>query len=160
MRRATGPRLGLAYEEALSGAQYVEGAAHLHGPISIRLSAEAPSLCDLVRRRTIAVRGVLEAPGIAARAPVEGEIRLSGSRDRLVAYRLSFVDDEGRPLLFVAHKRLVPRHLYASLTVLTGTIEEASGVVRARCTLRFDVRTDLSSALRTLRLFRPDLDRD
>lgn len=164
MRLALGARLtaiGFSFEETLSGAFYPREAPHRHAPVVVTLRATAPSLRAFVSTWSLSVDGTIEAPQIASRARVAGSIVHARSGGRpLASYRLAFTDDRGEPVTLLLVKRLVPRHPYASWTVLTGSFRDAGDARLAECVVRFDARTDLAAYLRSFQLRPPDLARD
>ncbi len=140
-------RLALRFEERLAG--------------SYRFGDERdrPLRLELVATSTgggrFDVTGLIDAPGLAARAPLEGRITLG--RPLRISYALTFPDDAGRSLRLVAEKARLLEHAYASLTTLRGELVETQEERRvAVFAARFDARGDIGWWLSRLRLMPAD----
>lgn len=136
-------RLALRFEERLSG--------------SYRFGEERdrPLRLEIVATSSpgggFDASGVIDAPGLAARAPVAGRLVLG--RPLRIVYELGFQDEGGARLRLVASKAQLFEHAYASLTTLRGEIfGDSSGAPVAVFAARFDARGDLGWWLSRLSL--------
>ncbi len=140
-------RLVLRFEERLAGSyRFGEGRDR---PLRLEIVATSSG------GGRFDATGLLDAPGLAARAPLEG--RVTVARPLRISYELAFRDDRGEPLRLVADKAQLFEHAYAGLTTLRGALVDARyGRRVALFAARFDARGDIGWWLSRLRLLPAD----
>ena len=111
---------------------------------------------DGVRRfakeRTAALLGRLAIEGFAD-GPLEGTVGLAVVAQRRLPYEFGFVAGDGKAYRFRGEKDFTIFELGEPVTLLPMSLYDDTRREVGRATVRFDVRSDLKKALRSLRPF-------
>jgi hypothetical protein len=113
-------------------------------PISVTIHGKTSSTATFMRRRTLTIAGVIDAPRFADHRRIEGTLDASNLfTDRRLEYAFTFLGDDGATYTFTGERRFVPRNVVVSLTLLGGVIRDADLARVGDVLLRFDLRGDL-----------------
>ena len=118
-------------------------------PLAFTLHARSQSLPRFVRAPEVTFTGEVDAPGLADHRPMEGTLGLDVVRTGKLPYAFSFAGNDGKRYRFTGEKTVALRALAASMTELPGAISDETGRQVATAFVRFDLRKDLVSFLRT-----------
>lgn len=118
--------------------------------LSFSVDADATDAVDYLKDGGMQLSGVMRAEGLATEAPAEGRLEVQPLRRR-IAYRLEFEGDDGNLYRFEGQKTLSVFRPFKSATTLPGEIADRHGKLIGRGIVRFDLRRDLVSFLRTFR---------
>lgn len=124
-------------------------------PMVVTIHARSGPIAALRRRPTLAIEGVIEAPGLAEQQRLAGEIdagRLFA--ERRLAYAFTFLGDDGEAYAFTGAKSFARPSLITSFTLLAGAIRDARGDLVGEALLRFDLRGDLVRFAKSFRAAR------
>jgi hypothetical protein len=130
---------GFEFHEALVGSYERPGAAPR--PVALHLHARVEHLIQHLRDHKARVDGSIEAEGLAARAPLLGEMVIDPLRGGVIEYRFTFTGDDGRPYRFAGRKDVVKSAPVASLTTLRGEVHDEGDAIWATAELHFALRT-------------------
>ena len=141
----------IRFRETLAGGYALDrdGGTHLGRPISLALAAQVESLRRLARERSLAIRGGVDAAGLADQRPLRGTLTLLRSSAR---YSCEFTDNGGRACRLQGDQRLSLWGSPTPLTIIDGRISTEAGEPLGRFRLRFDLRSDLWTTLTSIRL--------
>ncbi|MCA9540315.1 MAG: GMC family oxidoreductase N-terminal domain-containing protein, partial [Myxococcales bacterium] len=109
-------------------------------PVEFEIKAEASHLPRFLRDGTARLSGLIEAPPFVTRAAIDGRIRISILRERIIAYVMSFHDDNDRPCTLEGTKHLTPWHPFVSSSEMDVTLRR-EGIELAQGHMAFDFRT-------------------
>ena len=142
--------MGFQFAETMTGT--VEWDAHpgVQHPFSFEVTAEAPSTRDYLQDGKAALRGVVNAPPLVTGADAEGTITIRPVVERIIRYELSF-DADGKAYELVGQKDIRWRAPLHSFTYLPAEILDDEHRRIATCQVRFDLRHDWWSFLRSFR---------
>jgi len=143
---------GVSYRETLSGIFWRLDAPTEVRRIAFTIEAHAPSLIDLARTRTCRVRGTIDAEGLASGRDLEGTVSFRLFSERRMPYRLSFTGDDGNRYELSGQREWSSLAPIESMTTLPASLLDRTGEEVGRATLRFDVRADGASWLKSFRL--------
>jgi hypothetical protein len=118
------------------------------------MTATTDNVRAFARDRTWTVSGRINVEGLASDAALEGTLAIKPLDGRRLAHHLWFSGDDGARYELVGQgvwSRVSP---IESLTLLRASIYDPGALEIARCTLRFDLRSDWAKWLRS---FRPNL---
>jgi hypothetical protein len=134
--------MGFSFDETMSGTMTRVDHPGEKVPFSFTVHIEQPSLVGHLRNGRAAMRGTIEAPGLATANDCEGTMTLRPVLARIVRYELSFLGDDGKPYRFAGQKDIRWLDALRTWTNLPGEITDAKGTVVARCATRFDYKSD------------------
>lgn len=124
-------------------------------PISVTIHGRSGPIASFVRRPALLIVGTIDAPGFADHRRLTGSIDATPLFDeRRLAYAFTFAGNDGAMYTFAGEKRFVPRNFVVSFTLLAGVIRSANLDRIGDALLRFDLRGDLRSFARSLRITR------
>lgn len=139
----------LEFEESLTGSwRPVATTDARERSMRVALHGRTPKLGALLARRTIDVRGTIDAEELARERDLTGSIAIE--RDRLV-YRLELDADDGRRVAFDGVRKRPRENPLETVSVLSATLS-AGGEVFAKALLRFDLRSHFGALLRSVRV--------
>ncbi len=142
----------LEFWETMSGAYHFVDKPHDERPMSFTIRAKSPPLFRFLRHPEVEIEGEVFAPGLANHRYVRGTLGMDVLRTGTLPYRFKFVGDDGKSYVFQGRKDVSPLALLETMTALPGSIRDERGVEVAVALLRFDVRSDLLTFLRSFRL--------
>ena len=134
--------MGFAFDETMAGTMERVDRPGERTPFSFTVHVRAASTLAHLRDGKLAMRGTVEAPGLAAAAEAEGTMTLRPFLRKVVRYELSFRGDDGKLYRFAGQKDIRWLDAKRTWTTLPGEITDESGRVVARCETRFDLASD------------------
>jgi len=112
-----------------------------------------PPPADLLRSLGARVVGVpVDAEGLATKQALEGTLAFRLLDERRLPYRFQFVGDDGKDYELSGQKEWSGLAPIESMTLLPASLYDADGAELARATLRFDLRSDLASWMKSFRI--------
>ncbi len=134
---------GFCFDETMAGTMERVDRPGQALPFSFTVHAHAASMMSWLRDGKAKLTGTVEAPGLAAAAPVvKGVITLRPVLQRIVKYELAFLGDDGKRYRFVGQKDIRWLDALRTWTTLPGEISDDAGRLVARCQTRFDYKSD------------------
>lgn len=141
----------LAFAETMSGTyEPIDQPGHRR-PFRFQVDVRAPSLFRHLRDGKAALSGTVEAPPLAARAALTGQITIRPVGGRFIRYEFEFPGDDGARYTFAGQKDIEWLDLVRTWTTLPGEIRQGDRVI-ATCDARFDLKDGLAFA-RSFRFF-------
>lgn len=125
---------GLHIDVHVSGTYQRIAKATAPRPMTMNLTLVLSPSASL-REPVMAVRGTLEAAGLAHDVPITGTARISDWRQPSLAYTSTFTSDQGEPLQLHGSRRLNLRTWLRARLALHAEIRESQGNLLARCQL-------------------------
>ena len=144
--------LGFSFRETMRGAYYWTDAPVDEHPLEFTLHVSTSSIRRFFRDRTWNLQGTVTADALATQSPLTGTLLFRLPDEHRLAYRFSFVADDGRKLEFRGQKDWTPLAPIASMTVLPASLYSEQGLELARATVHFALRNDLVGFLGSFRL--------
>ena len=141
---------GFEFFETMAGGFRLEGAPER--PMSFTIRARSKPLLAFARRREVEIEGEIDAEGFADHRHLRGTLGLDPLFTKKLPYSFSFKANDGADYSFVGQKTFGKGRLIEAATVLPGRIVDATGRTVAEALLRFDLRGDLASFLKSWRL--------
>ena len=132
-------KTGFSFDETMAGTMTRDGKTV---PFSFTVHVHAPSTLRHLRDGKASMRGILEAPGLAAASECAGTMTLRPLIARIVRYELTFVGDDGKRYHFTGQKDIRWLDALRTWTTLPGEITDDSGKVVATCDTKFDYKSD------------------
>jgi len=142
---------GLSYRETMSGTYWRLDAPADERPIAFTIDVHARSLVDFARSRILEVTGTIDAERLARRKELKGAISFKLLSERRIPYRFSFKGDDGRGYELSGQREWSGLAPIASLTILPATLYDERGNEVGRATLRFDLRGQWASLMKSFR---------
>jgi hypothetical protein len=133
---------GFRFDETMSGTYAYNDQPDQRRPFSFSVEARADSILRHLRTAKTTLSGTLEAPGLAAHAPIEGTLVMAPLTRRIIRYEFAFTGDDGKPYRFEGQKDIRLLKPLSSFTTLPASIYDASGNEVATADTRFDLRGD------------------
>jgi hypothetical protein len=143
---------GFSFRETMSGSYWRLETPTDERALSFTIDARAKSIRRFARDKTWTITGTVDAEGMATRQPLEGTLTFRLLDERRLPYRFSFTGDDGKRYELSGQKEWSGLAPVESMTLLPASLYDASGAELARATLRFDVRSDLGSWLKSFRI--------
>jgi hypothetical protein len=136
----------------MSGNYWLLDAPTEERAIGFTIDAYARSLVEFARNKTWQVTGTIDAECLASGKELEGTVSFKVFSERRMPYRLSFTGDDGRRYALSGQREWSSLAPIDSLTILPAGLYDEGGTEVGRATLRFDVRADWASLMKSLRL--------
>jgi hypothetical protein len=143
--------MALRFAETMSGTYEPIDRPGTRLPFKFSVTARAESALRHLRDGRAAIDGTVEAPPLAERAHLTGEMTIRPLGGRFIRYRFEFTGDDGKRYTFAGQKDIAWSDLVRSWTTLPGEIREGDRVV-ATCDTRFDLKGDGVAFLKSFRL--------
>jgi hypothetical protein len=143
---------GLSYRETMSGNYWRLDAPTDERAIAFTIDVHTRSLIEFARSKICQISGIIDAERLASGRELEGTISFKLLSQRRMPYRLSFVGDDGHRYELSGQREWSGIAPIESMTILPATLYDRSGDEVARATLRFDLRADWASWIKSLRL--------
>jgi hypothetical protein len=143
---------GLRFEETLRGGFHFLDHPAAELPMDLSVEIRLDGVRRFARERTGTVRGHLTIEGFTD-GDFEGTVGLAVVAQRRLPYDFSFVAGDGKTYRFRGEKDFTVFELAEPVTLLPMSLYDETGREVGRATVRFDVRSDLKKALRSLRPF-------
>ncbi len=144
-------RLGFSFRQTLSGVYWRLDAPTEERAIVIAMTATTDNVRAFARDRTWTVSGRIDVEDLASGAALEGTLAIKPLDGRRLANHLWFSGDDEARYELVGQGEWSRVSPIESLTLLRASIYDRSALEIARCTLRFDLRSDWAKWLRSFR---------
>jgi len=145
--------LGFFFRETMRGNYYLLEAPLEERALEFTLKVETRKLRRFLRDRTCSIAGDVTIEGIAEHAALEGTLAF---RERRLPYDFTFKGDDGKRYRFRGQKDWNWFAPAESISTLPATLLDENGAEIGRAVVRFDLRSDTSSFLKS---FRPQITR-
>lgn len=143
---------GLRFQETLRGGFHFLDHPVAELPMDVSVEIRVAGVRRFAKERTGTLRGHLTIEGFAD-GPFEGTVGLAVVAQRRLPYELGFVAGDGKAYRFRGEKDFTIFELAEPVTLLPMSLYDETHREVGRATVRFDVRSDLKKALRSLRPF-------
>jgi hypothetical protein len=143
---------GLAVREPMSGSYFLLSAPTEEHDLSATIEIHTDDLAEALREKAFRVGGTIDAGALASGRPLTGTVAWNLLRQGRLVYRLAFPGDDGRRYEIAGHKEWSGLSPIQSLTLLPASLYDESAEEIGRATLRFDLRADGGSLLKSFRL--------
>jgi len=143
---------GFSFRETMSGSYWRLETPTEERAIAFTIDARARDLRRFARDKTWTITGTVDAEGLASRRPLEGTLAFRLLDERRLPYRFKFTGDDGRDYELSGQKEWSGLSPIESMTLLPASLYDADGGELARATLRFDLRSDLASWMKSFRI--------
>ena len=144
--------LGFSFEETMSGSYHLLAAQLDERAIAFKVGARVAGIRQFLKDRLARIEGEVNVEGFAERAPLRGTLALKLFDERRLTYDFTFRANDGKTYRFHGQKDVTMIALADTMTTLPASIYDAAGSEVARAVLRFDVRGDLATFLRSWRM--------
>ncbi len=141
---------GFRFAETMRGSYHLLADPTDERAMEFTIEASVRGLRRFSRDLNAAIRGRVVMEGFAD-APIEGTLGMKVLRERRLPYEFGFVAADGKRYTFRGQKDVTLLDIPGSMTVLPASLYDAEGEEIARATLRFDLRGDIVSFLRSFR---------
>ncbi|MEP7125871.1 MAG: hypothetical protein ABJE95_33375 [Byssovorax sp.] len=146
--------VGFELTESLAG-RFRLAADGIERPMTLTIRGRSSSIASFLRHPGLFIVGEIDAPGFADRRAVIGSLDAPNLLvDPRITYAFTFSDNDRAMHTFAGEKRLIRGSLVESFTLLTGVIRDAREQTVADVLLRFDLRGDLGTFAKSLRITR------
>ncbi len=143
---------GFSFRETMSGSYWRLETPTDERALSFTIDARAKSIRRFARDKTWTITGTVDAEGLATRRPLEGTLAFRLLDERRLPYRFSFTGDDGKRYELSGQKEWSGLAPVESMTLLPASLYDADGGELARATLRFDLRSDLATWMKSFRI--------
>jgi len=143
---------GFSFRETMSGSYWRLETPTDERAIAFTIDARAASLRRFARDKTWRITGTVDAEGLATKRPLEGTLAFRLLDERRLPYRFKFTGDDGLGYELSGQKEWSGLAPIESMTLLPASLYDADGAELARATLRFDLRSDLASWMKSFRI--------
>jgi hypothetical protein len=143
---------GFSFRETMSGSYWRLETPTDERAIAFTIDARAGDLRRFARDKTWRITGTVDAEGLATRQALEGTLAFRLLDERRLPYRFQFVGDDGKDYELSGQKEWSGLAPIESMTLLPASLYDADGAELARATLRFDLRSDLASWMKSFRI--------
>ena len=152
--RAVAPGRAFRFSETMSGTCRLAADPDRGRTIVFTLTARSPRIGEFLEHRVATIDGTIDVEGLATRQPLAGTLGLDVLLKRQIAYDFAFTGDDGAAYRFVGEKNLRVTALLQTISHLPAVLLDARGETVAEAELRFDLRGELVSFLRSVTLTR------
>jgi hypothetical protein len=139
------------FYETMSGSFRLATSPGEDRAMSFTIRVRGAPLLRFVRRPIADIEGEIDAEGFADHRYLRGTLGLDVVRTKTLPYAFTFTANDGRSYAFEGQKTLANQSLTQAMTILPGSILDASRREIAHALLRFDLRNDLVRFLRSFR---------
>jgi hypothetical protein len=143
---------GFSFRETMSGSYWRLETPTEELAIAFTIDARASDLRRFARDKTWRITGTVDAEGLATRRALEGTLGFRLLDERRLPYRFRFEGDDGKSYELSGQKEWSGLAPVESMTLLPASLYGADGGELARATLRFDLRSDLASWMKSFRI--------
>jgi hypothetical protein len=143
--------LGFSFRETMSGTYHRLDAPLEERAIAFTIGARVSGLKQFLRDKVAHIEGEVDVEGLADCQPLVGTLTLKLLDEKRLAYSFAFRANDGNDYRFHGQKDVMLIALVSTMTTLPASLYDAAGKEIARAVLRFDVRSDLKSFLRSWR---------
>jgi len=143
---------GFRFRETMKGTFHLLSSPVEDRAIRLEAEAHADDLLQFLQDKTWRVEGEIELEGFAERQAVQGTIVFHLIDERRLPYRLTFEGNDGARYELRGQKEWSVAAPLESMVVLPASLYDEHGDEVGRCSLRFDLRNDLASFLKSFRV--------
>ena len=145
-------KLGFGFEETMSGTWHLLASPLQDRAITFSIGARVLGIRQFLSDRNARIEGDLEIEGFADKRTLTGTLGLKLLDERRLVYDFTFRANDGREYRFHGQKDVTLVGLYDTMTTLPASLYDSDGREIGRAVLRFDVRRDMRSFLKSWRL--------
>ncbi|MGH7272298.1 MAG: hypothetical protein ACREJ3_17860 [Polyangiaceae bacterium] len=142
----------LSFRETMSGRYWLLDAPVDERALTLTFEARTSHWSTFLRDKTWLLQGTIDAEGLASRSELAGTLTFGRLEERRLPYRFEFRGDDGKRYELTGHTEWSGLSPVESLTLLPATLSDDRGEEVARAMLRFDLRADWGSWLKSFRL--------
>ncbi|MEP7119683.1 MAG: GMC family oxidoreductase [Byssovorax sp.] len=150
----TAPGHAFTFRETMSGTCRLASDPDRERTIVFTVTARSPRIGAFLAHREVAIEGTIQVEGLATDQPLTGTLGLDVLFTRQIAYDFTFNGDDGAAYRFTGEKNVRVTAFLETMSHLPAVLLDARGETVADATLRFDLRGDLVSFLRSFSLTR------
>ena len=143
--------MGFQFAETMEGTVEWDREPGKKHPLRFEVTAHAESTRKHLQTGRAALRGTIHIPDLADGVDAEGSIVIRPIGQRIIRYELAFVGDDGKSYELVGQKDIRWTAPLETFTTLPAEILDEDHRRIATCLLRFDLRRDGWSFLRSFR---------
>jgi hypothetical protein len=144
--------VGFQFRETMTGTYHMLATPLDERAITFTIGAKVDGLRRFLKDRLATIEGEVDVEGFADRRPIRGTLALKLLDERRLGYEFAFKGNDEHDYRFRGQKDVTPIALVDSMTVLPASLYDAEGREIGRATLRFDVRGDLVTFLKSWKL--------
>ena len=137
------------FVETMAGSYHLLDRPEDERPMSFTIRARSKSLARFFAKRVVDIEGEVDAEGFADHCELRGTLGLDVLVTRTLPYTFEFTANDGRRYRFSGQKDVRATRLLGSMTRLPGSILDHNGHEIGRAELRFDLRGDIVSFLKS-----------
>jgi hypothetical protein len=145
-------RLGFSFRQTLSGSYWLLEAPVDERAIAFTMDARAADVRGFVRHKTWRITGTIDAERMASARPLEGTVVFGLLEERRISYRFAFSGEDGNRYELTGQEEWNGFSPIESLTLLPASLYDDHGEEIARGILRFDLKADWATWVRSFRL--------
>ena len=142
------------FRETMSGTCHLAGDPDRERSIVFTVTARSPRIGAFLEHREVTIDGTIDVEGLATQQPLTGTLGLDVLFTRQIAYDFSFAGDDGAVYRFTGEKNVRVLAILETMSRLPAVLLDAGGETVADANLRFDLRGDLVTFLRSFSLTR------
>jgi hypothetical protein len=143
--------MGFAFSETMAGTMEWDREPGKKVPLRFEVTAHAESTRRHLKTGRAALRGTIHVPGLADGTEAEGSIVIRPIGERIIRYELQFQGNDGKHYELVGQKDIRWLAPFETFTTLPAEILDDEHRRIATCLLRFDLKRDGWSFLRSFR---------
>jgi choline dehydrogenase-like flavoprotein len=151
---AVAPGHAFTFRETMSGTCRLASDPDRERTIVFTVTARSPRIAEFLGHRVVTIEGTIDVEGLATRRPLTGTLGMDVLFTRRIPYDFSFTGDDGAAYRFTGEKTVRVLALLETMSNLPAVLLDEHGQTVADATLRFDLRGDLVSFLRSFSLTR------
>jgi hypothetical protein len=144
--------LGFSFQETMSGTYHLLDAPLVERGIRFSIGARVDGMRRFLRDRMARIEGDVEVEGFASKRHLVGTLALKLLDERRLTYDFAFEGDDGRPYRFHGQKDVTMIAIADTMTTLPASLYDGADKEIGRAVLRFDLRSDVVSFLRSWKL--------
>lgn len=144
--------LGFSFRERMSGSYWLLASPTDERAIALSIEAAASDLRTFARDKTWRVTGTIDAERLASARPLQGKIAFRLFDERRISHHLRFVGEDGALYRLMGQLEFRGLSPIDSLTLLPASLCDDEGEEVGRATLRFDLRADWASWVKSFRV--------
>ncbi|MEK6606809.1 MAG: hypothetical protein AABZ30_04030 [Myxococcota bacterium] len=146
------PKAGFSFTETMAGTYTRAGVGGVEGEraVSFTCTARVGDLVSHLFDGRATLDGTVRMEGVATDRALSGHMVIKPLAG-FIRYQFDFAGDDGQRYHFAGQKELRVGDLLRTATTLPATVTDEAGAEFARCTVRFDVESDLLKLIASVR---------
>ena len=142
------------FRETMSGTCRLARSPERSRAIVFTVTARSPRLGEFLKHRQVAIEGTIDVEGLATARPLAGTLGMDVLATRRIPYDFTFTGDDGASYRLIGEKTVRVTALLETMSHLPAALLDEHGAPIAEAELRFDLRGDLVTFLRSFELTR------